>query len=158
MPSGSKISVTVAAFLIASGAGAQKPLIDDSGSLARVQVCERLAASPARPTPAETRRIVACANGITAEEMNRQLPVRVDEVTVLNRVAAEDTLFTYFSTIERAASQLSAEQRNAIAAGARAYVCAQSQMVATIRAGGAYRYVWSDPEGRPVTETRIASC
>ena len=153
-------SGAAAALLLASGAAAQAPIsaLDGSRIQARASECAREARSQNNPSAEDMRRVISCATAVSAEEINRQLPLRVDELTVLNRVEAQGMNLTYFQTVSIPAAQVTAEGREAVISGTRGNVCRSQDMALTIQRGGSYRYVWADPNGQIIAETRIASC
>lgn len=143
-----------------ASAAAQAPVssMDMSRIQARAAECAGQARSQNNPSAEDMRRVITCATAVSAEEINRQLPLRVDELTVLNRVEAQGMNLTYFQTVAIALAQVTAETRQAVIESTRNNVCGAPDMALTIQRGGSYRYVWADQSGQLIAETRIASC
>ena len=150
------------AMLLATGASAaaQAPVasMDMSRIQARAAECARQARSQDSPSAEDIRRVITCATAVSAEEINRQLPLRVDELTVLTRVEAQGMNLTYFQTVAVPLAQVTPETRQAVIESTRRNVCGAPDMALTIQRGGSYRYVWADQSGQVIAETRIASC
>ena len=102
--------------------------------------------------------VVACANAESARQLNAQMPMRVDEITTVESVAAFGPEFVYNVRVEVDAAGVTAAMRDNLSAGTRNYVCNAADMRQTIGNGGRYRYRWADRAGRPVNEILIDRC
>ncbi|TFI56634.1 hypothetical protein E2493_19170 [Sphingomonas parva] len=101
---------------------------------------------------------LSCFTREAAKRFNTQLPQKVDEVTVLERVSAEGTRLTYHYTVDLLVADLPAGTSEAMQTGVRANVCKADDMRATMALGGSYRYVWIDRNRKPITEAVVSGC
>lgn len=109
-------------------------------------------------TPEQKRAFVACANREAARQVNPQLPKRVDQITTLTSIAAEDATVVYNYTVDVDAGTITDSARRQLEQATRASVCRQANMVQTMAMGGSYAYVWADRAGRPIHQLRIDAC
>jgi hypothetical protein len=149
-------------FSFAAAAAAQEsPTISAQESEKMANSCVRVE-DRERPmtelSAAARNSILACVNRQAAESLNRQLPMQIDEMTILESVAAEGTLLTYSARITMTRAELPADAAELLGESTRRYVCGTTDMVETISYGGSYRYVWIDANGQPVHQLTILAC
>ncbi len=109
-------------------------------------------------TPEQRRALVVCGNRAAARQANAQMPLRVDALTTVTSIVAEDTTVIYNVRLDVDASTLPPGTAGRLEAGARSNACARPDMRQTMAMGGAYAYVWSDRTGRRILELRIDGC
>ena len=152
-----QVSFVLAAALAAAGfapAAAAQPRMDQQaveqscGAIEREAIAGRAAMVD----------VVACANAESARQLNAQMPMRVDEVTTVESVAAVGAEFVYYVRVDVDAATITGAIRDNLSAGTRNYVCNAADMRRTIGNGGSYRYRWSDRSGRAVNEVLIDRC
>ena len=102
--------------------------------------------------------VVACANAESARQLNAQMPMRVDEITTVESVAAFGPEFVYNVRLDVDSAAVTGQMRDQMSAGTRSYVCNAADMRRTIGNGGSYRYRWADRAGRTVNEVLIDRC
>jgi hypothetical protein len=147
-------SVGLVGFSASAAAGQVQPQMDRAaverlcGALEREAVAGRAAMVD----------VVACANAESARQLNAQMPMRVDEVTTVESVAAFGAEFVYNVRVEVDAAAVTGQMRDQLSAGTRNYVCNAADMRRTIGNGGSYRYRWADRSGRTVNEVLIDRC
>lgn len=107
---------------------------------------------------ARKRSLVACIFANTAEQMNRQLPVQVDEITRLDRITVAGPQLTYHYTVSRRLATLPANIRELAETSTRAHSCAQPNARQTLEMGGTYSYHWVDPDGREIHQFTLTAC
>ena len=106
----------------------------------------------------QRQRIVACVFANTARQINSQLPVRVDEITRLDRITVSGPELTYHYSVSRRLADLPPNVRELAERSTRTNACAQANMRQTLQMGGAYSYRWVDAEGRDIHRFRIDAC
>lgn len=152
-----RIAIGLAAALVAGGlasATAAQPQMDNEALAAACGAVER----EWQAGRVGIVDVVACANAESARQLNAQMPMRVDEVTTVESVAAFGPEFVYNVRVEVDAAGVTAAMRDNLSAGTRNYVCNAADMRQTIGNGGRYRYRWADRAGRPVNEILIDRC
>ena len=107
---------------------------------------------------AEAEAKMACFLREGAKQFNRNLPLKVDEITTLERLSTEGARLTYHYVIDRPAAEVPETMREALRTATKAQVCKAEDMRATIRAGGSYRYLWVDRMRTPLAETVVSAC
>ena len=129
---------------LAAAQRAEAPEVDTSGVAA---ACVRPGQEqrPIMEMPASERlALVACANRYAAQQINRQTPMRVDEITTLERVETSGTTVIYHQRVEVDGANVTTAMKQNLDQSVRAHVCGSEQMRNTISYGGAYRYMWTD--------------
>src|SRR5687768_6573155 len=140
---GDSMGAYIWSMLIAAGAWSQPaPLTEDETARIAAQCVEpALRELPmGELTAAQTRAIVACAMRNASVALNRQLPMRIDEITILESTTVEGTTLSYNGRIDLSASEIVADAAQRLEQGSRNYVCSQADMVQTMSFGGAYAY------------------
>ena len=107
---------------------------------------------------AEAAAKLACFTREAATQFNRHLPMKVDEITTLERVSSEGGRLTYHYGIDKPAAEIPAALRDALKTAVRDNVCKAEDMRATIRSGGSYRYLWLDRARTPLVELVVSQC
>lgn len=153
MRTGSGMAAVLVAGGLASAAAAQ-PQMDNAALAAACGGVER----EWQAGRAAIVDVVACANAESARQLNAHMPMRVDEITIVESVAAFGPEFVYNVRVEVDAAAVTGEMRGNLSAGTRNYVCNAADMRQTIGNGGRYRYRWADRAGRPVNEILIDRC
>lgn len=92
--------------------------------------------------------VVEEALASAALQFRKQLPMRVDEITVLQSVASAGTLLVYNYSIELKKSEIDhykfmKKMKNQLTHN----VCGQKDMVFTLKHGGEYRYTYMGSDG-----------
>lgn len=147
--------------LLAAGAWSQPaPLTQDETARIAAQCVEPgLGERPmAELTPGQIQAIVACAMRNASVALNRQLPLRIDEITILESTTVDGTTLSYNGRIDLGAGEIVADAPQRLERASRTYVCSQADMVQTMSFGGAYAYSWVDREGAPVHRFVISGC
>lgn len=106
----------------------------------------------------ERRAMIGCVFRQTAAQMNPQLPARVDEITIMERMSVSGATLTYHSRVEVDVAEVSRDGIAALEKATRAYVCNEQSMRSTIGMGGSYRYVWVDASGQPLHSALVEAC
>ncbi len=106
----------------------------------------------------QRRDIVSCLNAAAAQQLNQRLPLQIDEVTRLDRIATAGPLLTYHYSVSRRLAQLPAGIGEQLGVQARSTVCGRQDMRQTLELGGAYAYRWVDADGEVINEVRIDAC
>ena len=147
-----------AAAAAGQGPSAQAPKVDTSGVAA---ACVR-PGQEQRPmmdmTPSERLALVACANRYAAQQINTQTPMRVDEITTLERVETSGATVIYHQRVEVDGANVTSAMMQQLDQSVRGHVCASEQMRNTISYGGAYRYMWTDRSGAFLHRLDITGC
>jgi hypothetical protein len=107
---------------------------------------------------AEAAGRLACFTREIVSQLNAQLPVKVDEVTTLERVAAENATVIYHLRTSLPRTAWTAAALVEVKASVRTNLCGDSRTRNMIDIGGAYRVYWSDREGEPIADLFISSC
>jgi hypothetical protein len=109
-------------------------------------------------SPEQRRALVVCGNRAAARQASSQMPLRVDALTTVTSIVAEDTTVIYNVRLDVDASTLPPGTVQRLEAGARSNACARADMRQTMAMGGAYAYVWTDRTGRQILSLRIDGC
>ena len=108
---------------------------------------------------AEQRRtMIACVMRASSAALNRQLPVNVDDSTIMESTTVDGATLTYNARINLARSELQSNAAQLLDQAARRFVCSTPDMTQTIAMGGSYRYVWIDRDGALVHRMLIDRC
>ena len=143
---------------LAAAQRAQAPQIDTSGVAA---ACVRPGQEqrPIMDMPASERlALVACANRYAAQQINAQTPMRVDEITTLERVETSGATVIYHQRVAVDGANVTTAMKQNLDQSVRGHVCGSEQMRNTISYGGAYRYMWTDRSGTFLHRLDITSC
>ena len=109
-------------------------------------------------SPAARSAMLSCLARESARLLSGQLPLRIDEITILRSVAADGPQLTYLNDVEVDAAGLTAAESEALIETTRATVCSQPVMRAAISAGSSYRYIWFDRTGAEFNRMTIERC
>jgi hypothetical protein len=90
--------------------------------------------------------------------MNEGLPVRIDPMTTMVAVQAEQTRMTYRYRLDLAAADLDAHVRADLAARVRTDVCSAGTMRSVFAFGGTMRFDYVDRVGAPLLAVEIPAC
>jgi hypothetical protein len=107
---------------------------------------------------AQRLRIIACINASVARQINRQLPVQVDDITRLERLSTSGAVLAYHYRVARRRSELRDGINAALEESTRANVCQEQSMVRTMSMGGSYSYHWVDSDGQPIHQMTVTHC
>ena len=103
---------------------------------------------------AERHALIACTQRVAAAMLSERVPIKIDDVTTLTAATAGGIALTYEYrvTVDRSAFGSASDANVARAA------CADSGMATAISAGGVYRYIWRDQNGRVLHRLTVDRC
>jgi|SRR6185437_2185094 hypothetical protein len=79
-------------------------------------------------------------------DIRPKLPMKVDDVTTLVRVHHSRKVFMYDYKVGVTAAQMPSNGIELVRGTTKTSVCAKKEMVASMRAGGAYQYIYFDKD------------
>ena len=139
-------------------AGASGQSVDTEATAAACVPPGELARPMAELTESQRRALIACANATAARQLNSQMPMRVDDITILESVEAVGTTVVYNQRANVDARNVTPAIKASIDQSVRANVCGSEDMRSTISYGGAYTYVWIDRSGNFIHRLHITGC
>lgn len=152
--------LTIGSILAATAASAApQPATVDTDAVVRACVpADQLDRPMNEFSPRERAAMVACWLRASADQIAGQLPLRVDNVTVLQSVTAEGQQVTYQYEVSVDSAQIDDARRAALIQSTRDFVCGRENMRTTMSYGGSFRYIWRDQAGIEITRTVIDRC
>lgn len=111
--------------------------------------------APRRETLSEMR--VRRQMQAIAAQINAKGPVRVDDITVMERASVSGTTLTEHYRIETARLDVAGSRAN-LTRSYRREICSSVEAVTLVRQGGRFALSYADGKGRRVFDVMIASC
>ena len=100
--------------------------------------------------------VVAGAQKIAAEELRAQLPMRVNELTILQSVVSIGTLLMYNYTVDANRSEIDLKEfMSTMRSNIKTNVCSHKSMVEAIKYGGRYKYSYVGSDGIYIGDIEI---
>ena len=99
-----------------------------------------------------------CYNEETVRQLTPQLPIRIDPLTEVVQVSAEEQDLVYRYRIGRPRAGLAPDLAERLEADTRRHACAGEDVRNTIALGGAQVYRWVDRDDALIREVRVGAC
>jgi hypothetical protein len=101
---------------------------------------------------------LACATRALADELNRSMPIRLNEITTVVRATARGGELTYHNRVDADRALFTEGYWRPVKDSIARSTCTTEASRKVISFGGSYRYVWVDREDEPMAELVIDHC
>jgi hypothetical protein len=102
--------------------------------------------SPSSPVP---KAVIDARTADRVAELQKKLPIKVDEATTLTSVAYADSVLTFTYTLDTTLDKIDVDQFLQVKAHIREMTCKQEDAIMFFRyGGGTQRFSWYDRNGK----------
>ena len=88
-------------------------------------------------------------------ELQKKLPIKVDQGTTLTSVVYADSVLTFTYTLDATVDKIDVDQYLQLKANVRDKTCKQEEAMSFFNGGGTQRFSWYDRNGKPIGKLEL---